>query len=134
MWIQLCMQVVRGSSGRLPYETLKKTIKSLHKVMASLAPMSKSEDSPEEHVLENFHSSRTIKRLVLESPIFAWTLWKKALKGKNESWAKCHRWANLFLLYQDVMGRDFLYFLLVFHIVIAAWRFFLHFLNHQIHR
>ena len=61
-------------------------INSLHNAVASLAAMPKSEDSQEEHVLENFHSSRTIRKLILDCPNFASTLWEKALKGKSELW------------------------------------------------
>ncbi|KAJ6313690.1 hypothetical protein OIU77_015054 [Salix suchowensis] len=43
-----------------------------------------------DHVLENFHSSRTIRKLVFESSMFATTLWKKALKGKCEQWTQGH--------------------------------------------
>ncbi|WZY95319.1 hypothetical protein YC2023_067648 [Brassica napus] len=34
-----------------------------------------------QHILEDFHSSRTIRRLVLDSPTFASILFKKALSG-----------------------------------------------------
>jgi len=66
-------------------------INSLHNAVASLAAMPKSEDSQEEHVLENFHSSRTIRKLILDCPNFASTLWEKALKGKSELWVHGHR-------------------------------------------
>lgn len=65
-------------------------INSLHKAIASLAALPKSEDSEEEHVLENFHSNRTIRKLILDCPSFASTLWEEALKGKCESWAHGH--------------------------------------------
>ncbi|KAK8680984.1 hypothetical protein V6N13_053392 [Hibiscus sabdariffa] len=48
------------------------------------------EASEEEHVLENFHSSRTIQKLILDCPAFASTLWKKSLEGKFQSWAQGH--------------------------------------------
>ncbi|GER50555.1 pumilio domain-containing-like protein [Striga asiatica] len=40
--------------------------------------------------LEHFHSSRAIRKLVLDCPAFASTLWEKALKGKCEIWSKGH--------------------------------------------
>lgn len=85
------MQVATGGSGGILHPTLDNKINSLHEAIASLAAMSKLEDSEEEHVLENFHSSRTIRKLILDCPIFASTLWEKALKGKSEFWARGHR-------------------------------------------
>ena len=79
-----------GSDGVL-HPTLDDNIKSLHEAIASVAAVSKSEDSQEEHVLENFHSSRTIRKLVMDCPNFASTLWEKALEGKSELWAHGHR-------------------------------------------
>ncbi|KAK9033513.1 hypothetical protein V6N11_018544 [Hibiscus sabdariffa] len=61
--------------------------------IAALAAKPKSEEpeaSEEEHVLENFHSSRTIQKLILDCPAFASTLWKKSLEGKFQSWAQGH--------------------------------------------
>lgn len=80
-----------GGSDGILLPTLDDKIKSLHEAIASLAAISKSEDSQEEHVLENFHSSRTIRKLVLDCPNFASTLWEKALEGKSELWAHGHR-------------------------------------------
>jgi len=67
-------------------------INSLHKALASLAAVPKSEDSQEEHVLKNFFSSRTIRgKLNLDCPNYASILWEEALKGKSELWAHDHR-------------------------------------------
>ncbi|CAM0877625.1 unnamed protein product [Alopecurus aequalis] len=57
----------------------------LHDAIASEAAKPKTEDT--EHVFENFYSSRIIRRMILDSPAFAATLWKKALKGKCTSYA-----------------------------------------------
>lgn len=65
-------------------------LNALHEAIASLVAEPKSE---EEHVLENFHSSRTIRRLIIDSPTFATTLWIKALKGNCGLWAQGHRLA-----------------------------------------
>lgn len=56
-------------------------------------------ESGDEHLIENFHSSRTIRKLILDCPSFASTLWNTALKGKCEIWADGHRLANLLLLF-----------------------------------
>ncbi|OVA18708.1 Pumilio RNA-binding repeat [Macleaya cordata] len=47
-------------------------------------------EEEKKHVLENFHSSRTIRKLILDCPTFASTLWKVALEGKCEMWAQGH--------------------------------------------
>jgi len=85
------MQVATGGSEGIMRPTLDDKINSLHDAVASLAAMPKPADSQEEHVLENFHSSRTIRKLILDCPNFASTLWEKAFKGKSELWAHGHR-------------------------------------------
>ncbi|KAE9601479.1 putative CPL domain-containing protein [Lupinus albus] len=82
--------VATGGSDGILHPTLDDKINSLHEAIASLAAESKSEDSQEEHVFENFHSSRTIRKLILDCPNFASTLWEKALKGRSELWAHGH--------------------------------------------
>ncbi|GMP56964.1 hypothetical protein CsSME_00021248 [Camellia sinensis var. sinensis] len=76
--------------------------------IASLVAEPKLEDSEEENLLENFHSSRTIRRLVLDCPAFASTLWKKAVKGKSEMWAQRHssRVVCAFLESSDSVARE----------------------------
>lgn len=64
---------------------------ALHKAIASVVAEPKSEESEEGHVLENFHSSRTIRKLILDCATFASTLWNTTLKGKCEIWASGHR-------------------------------------------
>lgn len=88
---EVLYEVATGGSGGILHPTLDDKINSLHKAIASLAALPKSEDSEEEHVLENFHSNRTIRKLILDCPSFASTLWEEALKGKCESWAHGHR-------------------------------------------
>lgn len=85
-----CMQVATGGSGGILHPTLDEKLNSLYEAIATLAARS-SEESEEEHVLNNFHSSRTIRKLVLDCPTFARTFWKKALKGKSKLWAQGHR-------------------------------------------
>lgn len=84
------MQVaVGGADGIL--NSLTDRISALHEAIASAASLPKKEESEEEHVFENFHSSRTIRKLILSSPTFATTLWTKAMKSKCEMWAQGHR-------------------------------------------
>ncbi|GAU48158.1 hypothetical protein TSUD_198160, partial [Trifolium subterraneum] len=87
---EVVYEVATGGSGDILHPTLDEKINSLHKAIASLAALPKSEDSKEEHVLENFFSSRTIRKLILDCPNFASILWEEALKGKSELWSHGH--------------------------------------------
>ncbi|QCD80016.1 hypothetical protein DEO72_LG2g334 [Vigna unguiculata] len=87
---EILYEVATGGSEGIMRPTLDDKINSLHDAVASLAAMPKPADSQEEHVLENFHSSRTIRKLILDCPNFASTLWEKAFKGKSELWAHGH--------------------------------------------
>lgn len=87
----------------VPFENMKVTIGGkddvldgltdkihmLHDAMASDAAQPKTEDI--EHAFENFFSSRVIRRMIIECPAFAVTLWRKALEGKCKNWAEGHR-------------------------------------------
>ncbi|VAH97649.1 unnamed protein product [Triticum turgidum subsp. durum] len=57
----------------------------LHNAIASDAARPRTEDV--EHAFDNYHSSRVIRKMILDCPEFAATLWKKALKGKCKSFA-----------------------------------------------
>ncbi|KAJ7955158.1 pumilio-like 24 [Quillaja saponaria] len=87
---EVIYEVATGGSDGILHPTLDDKLNALHEAIASLAALSKAEDSQEEHILENFHSSRTIRKLVLDCPNFASTLWGKALQGNSESWARGH--------------------------------------------
>ncbi|KAL7220760.1 hypothetical protein ACSBR2_013615 [Camellia fascicularis] len=87
---EIIYEVATGGAGGILLSTLDANLDALHRAIASLVAAPKLEDSEVEHVLENFHSSRTIRRLVLDCPAFASILWKKALKGKSEKWAQGH--------------------------------------------
>ncbi|KAL5713184.1 hypothetical protein ACHQM5_015286 [Ranunculus cassubicifolius] len=89
-------EVARGGLGNILQPTLSEKLNALHEAIASLGALprtndeSTDEEKEEEHVLENFHSSRTIRKLILDSPEFAATFWKSALKGKCKIWAEGH--------------------------------------------
>ncbi|KAK2645304.1 hypothetical protein Ddye_020499 [Dipteronia dyeriana] len=87
---EVVYEVARGGSDDILPPSLNGKLNTLHGAIASLVAESKSEASEEEHILENFHSSRTIRKLIMDCPTFASTLWKKALKGKCKSWAQGH--------------------------------------------
>lgn len=80
-----------GGADSIFHATLDGKLKTLHDAIASLAAHPKVEESDKEHLLEHFHSSRTIRKLILDSPSFACTLYEKALKGKCAIWAQGHR-------------------------------------------
>lgn len=80
-----------GGADGILHPTLDDKLNELYEAIATLVAEPKSDDPKEEHLLENFHSSRTIRRLILDCPAFASTLWNKALKGKCELWAQGHR-------------------------------------------
>lgn len=63
----------------------------LHDAIVSDAAQPKTEDV--EHAFENFFSSRVIRRMIIDSPAFAVTLWRKALEGKCKIWAEGHRYS-----------------------------------------
>lgn len=86
---EVIYEVASGGSDGILHPTLDDKLTVLHEAIATLAAMS-SEESEEEHVLNNFHSSRTIRKLIMDCPAFACTLWKKALKGKSNLWAQGH--------------------------------------------
>ncbi|CAI8610701.1 unnamed protein product [Vicia faba] len=87
---EVIYELATGGFGGILHPTLDEKINSLHKAISYLAAVPKSEDSQEEHVFENFFSSRTIRKLILDCPDFASVLWEEALKGKTELWAHGH--------------------------------------------
>ncbi|XP_050216559.1 pumilio homolog 24 [Mercurialis annua] len=86
---EVLYEVATGGAGGI-LQVLDEKLNTLHEAIAALVAEPKSDDSETDHVLENFHSSRTIRKLIIDSSTFATTLWKKALKGKCELWAQGH--------------------------------------------
>ncbi|KAK4783041.1 hypothetical protein SAY86_007415 [Trapa natans] len=87
---EVLYEVATGGAGGILLPSLGDKLSLVHEAIASLAAKPKPETSQEEHVLENFHSSRTIRKLILDSSAFAVTLWEKALRGSFETWAHGH--------------------------------------------
>ncbi|CAO2821570.1 unnamed protein product [Amaranthus hypochondriacus] len=85
---EVLYEVATGGVDNILRPTLDEKLTSLYEKMATLAAEPKSEEA--EHVLENFHSSRTIRKLVLDCPDFASILWKTALNGNSKIWAEGH--------------------------------------------
>ncbi|XP_024958712.1 pumilio homolog 24 [Cynara cardunculus var. scolymus] len=87
---EVLFEVASGGADGILRPHLDEKLDSLHEAIATRVALPKSEGQEEEHLLENFHSSRTIRKLILECPSFASTLWKKAFKGKCKTWAQGH--------------------------------------------
>ncbi|XP_037444274.1 pumilio homolog 24-like [Triticum dicoccoides] len=58
----------------------------LHNAIACDAARLRTDDG-DEHAFDNHHSSRIIRRMILDCPAFAATLWEKALEGKCKLYA-----------------------------------------------
>lgn len=87
---EVIYEVATGGAGGILHPDLDDKLHNLHVAVASVAAQPKLEGSEEEHLFENFHSSRTLSKLVLDCPTFASILWEKALKGKCKMWAQGH--------------------------------------------
>ncbi|GAB2227514.1 hypothetical protein Droror1_Dr00009336 [Drosera rotundifolia] len=89
---EVIYEVVRGGADGILGPTFTDKLTTLREAIASLAARPKPADNEkkDDHVLLNFHSSRTIRKLVLDCPPFASILWKEAIKGKSETWANDH--------------------------------------------
>lgn len=81
-----------GGCDGILLPTLSEKLGELYEAIASVAAEPKPDESEKgsQHILEDFHSNRTIRRLVLDSPTFASILFMKALSGKCRSWAQGH--------------------------------------------
>lgn len=79
-------QVAMGGVDKILFQSLSEKLSNLHEAIASLAAKPKTDESKEEHVFLNFHANRIIRKLILECPSFATTLWKSALKGNCQMW------------------------------------------------
>lgn len=93
-----------GVDGEL-WRTMPSAVMSIHKEIADLATLPPQgtglEEEKDEHVMEQYFSSRTIRRLILESKpppegisgqSFSALFWDVALKGKCRRWAQGHRY------------------------------------------
>ncbi|KAL1539122.1 pumilio 24-like [Salvia divinorum] len=85
---EVMYEVAIGGSDGILHPTLDEKLLELYEAIASIAAQPKVE--AEEHILEQFHSSRTIRKLVIDCPSFATVLWEKALIGNCAVLAKGH--------------------------------------------
>lgn len=107
---EVIYEVAVGGCDGILLPTLSEKLSELYEAIASAAAEPKPDESEKNspHILENFHSNRTIRRLVLDSPTFASILFKKALSGKCRSWAQghCSKILSAFLETQDLQVRE----------------------------
>ncbi|KAJ7298340.1 hypothetical protein O6H91_10G098900 [Diphasiastrum complanatum] len=91
-------EVAMGGTDALMYQATK-DVTLLQQAIADLAAVSRDSTAADqaEHVLQQYHSSRTIRRLVLNSQpsrmvpkSFSAQLWKRAIKGRCKMWAQGH--------------------------------------------
>eukprot|EP01018_Ginkgo_biloba_P028107 Gb_02879 [translate_table: standard] len=95
-------EVASGGAEGIMWQAAADRVTSLHRAIADLGALPQLDDADgmqtEEHVFVQYHSSRTIRKLILEShvpddvgaPSFAAILWDIALKGKCKMWAQGH--------------------------------------------
>ncbi|XP_010487548.1 PREDICTED: pumilio homolog 24 [Camelina sativa] len=107
---EVLYEVAVGGADGILCPSLSEKLCELYEAISSVAAKPKPQESEKdsEHILENFHSSRTIRRLVLDCPGFASTLFKKALSGKCRSWAAghCSKILSAFLETEDLQVRE----------------------------
>ncbi|CAH2053520.1 unnamed protein product [Thlaspi arvense] len=107
---EVMYEVARGGADGILLPSLSEKLRVLHEAIASVAakPKSQEPEKKSEHILEDFHSSRTIRRLVLDCPAFASILFNNALSGKCRMWAQghCSKILSAFLETEDVQVRE----------------------------
>ncbi|KAG2306028.1 hypothetical protein Bca52824_025776 [Brassica carinata] len=107
---EVMYEVAVGGCDGILLPTLSEKLRELYEAIASVAAEPKLEESEKssQHILGDFHSSRTIRRLVLDSPTFASILFKRALSGKCRSWAQghCSKILTAFLETRDLQVRE----------------------------
>lgn len=86
---EVIYEVATGGADGILHPSMDEKLGKLHEAIACLVAEPKVEGA-DEHLLEHFHSSRTIRKLILDSPVFASVLWEKALKGKCAIWSQGH--------------------------------------------
>ncbi|CAK9224791.1 unnamed protein product, partial [Sphagnum troendelagicum] len=96
-------EVAMGGANSELWKAAPSEVTAVHKAISSLVALPQIsmdvDDKPEEHVMEGYFSSRTIRRLILESQLppsgvdaesFSAIFWSTAIKGNCKRWAKGH--------------------------------------------
>ena len=79
-----------GGIDKFVEQKYEEKMNNLQETIASLGALPRTTEN-KAHVFEDFHSSRTIRKLILDCPNFAICLWEAALKGRAATWAQGHR-------------------------------------------
>ncbi|ESQ48257.1 hypothetical protein EUTSA_v10020259mg [Eutrema salsugineum] len=107
---EVMYEVAMGGADGILCPSMSEKLRELYEAIASVAAMPKTQEPEKksEHILEDFHSSRTIRRLVLDCPAFASILYKKALSGNCRLWAQghCSKIISAFLETEDLQVRE----------------------------
>lgn len=116
----IIFEVANGGAGDIMWQVAAESLTALHRAIAdvgALPQLNNEEGSQnEEHIFVQYHSSRTVRKLILESlvpdgvkaPSFAAILWDVALKGKCKMWAQGHseKVVSAFLDCSDLEVKD----------------------------
>lgn len=95
----LIYEAAKGGHDGVLWHVTPSGVSRLHQAIADISAWPRSADDSDEHLFEQYHSSRTIRRLILEqtvpssgatAPSFASVLWNTALKGRCREWASGH--------------------------------------------
>lgn len=98
----IIFEVANGGAGDIMWQVAADSLTALHRAIADVGalPQLNNEEGSQsdEHIFVQYHSSRTVRKLILEShvpdgvnaPSFASILWDVALKGKCKMWAQGH--------------------------------------------
>ena len=92
LYCQFSKVAVGGKNNVL--EGVTDRIHVLHNAIACDAARPRPDDG-DEHAVDNYHSSRTIRRMILDCRAFAATLWKTALEGKCKLYADGFRYFKM---------------------------------------
>uniref|UniRef100_A0A0C9S2K7 TSA: Wollemia nobilis Ref_Wollemi_Transcript_18990_2729 transcribed RNA sequence n=1 Tax=Wollemia nobilis TaxID=56998 RepID=A0A0C9S2K7_9CONI len=96
----IIFEIASGGAEGILWKEAAGTVTSLHRAIADLGALPQTNEGmqTDEHLFIQYHSSRTIRKLILESHVpegvdassFASILWDVALKGRCKLWAQGH--------------------------------------------
>ncbi|KAH7431322.1 hypothetical protein KP509_08G042900 [Ceratopteris richardii] len=95
----LIYEVAKGGHDGVLWHVVPAGICKLHQAIADIGANPRAADFDEEHIFEQYHASRTIRRLIIEPTMlpnnvtarsFARVLWDTTLKGNCMEWATGH--------------------------------------------
>eukprot|EP00250_Pteridium_aquilinum_P017253 c23532_g1_i1 orf=129-2126(+) len=94
----LIYEVAKGGDDGILWHVTPSGVSRVHQAIADIGAQPRDAGDSDEHVFEQYHASRTIRKLILEptvpdgvtAPSFASVIWNTALKGKCREWANGH--------------------------------------------